>query len=375
VKRIFIILSTLLLVVAVGFSCWAGTGTKEKGQEELKKVRVAMIPFFDYQFWAVAKELGWDKDLGLDLELTWLTQSGPSIQALANGSVDVVNTCVVCNYPFYESVPNLITFLNTEQFKGFIVIGRVGQSKSYDDFLAELGDPKEAMKATIMQLKGATMPMYKPNYMALLRGMLEQVGLVPEDVNIINFPDDEKAALAMLGGTGDFYMGGLPSEINLMMNHPDRFQRIGGTEILGPGGLWYSNVASTKEWLAENEDTALRIMAMSYRYNRYVNEDPDKVLPIVVDSINAHSGVSTDNEEIKFIFSTFLEFRTYQDEKEVTFNPDSPLYWKIYADYYAEKSTDLPPGADIHARHPLDEYFEKFLARKDLLKWVDRQLD
>ena len=28
-------------------------------------VRVGMTPFFDYQFWAVAKEFGWDKELGL----------------------------------------------------------------------------------------------------------------------------------------------------------------------------------------------------------------------------------------------------------------------------------------------------------------------
>jgi ABC-type nitrate/sulfonate/bicarbonate transport system substrate-binding protein len=374
VKKSSTILIVLLLVFTVSSFWWASGGSKEEVGKELTKVRVANIPFFDYQFIAVAKEFGWDKELGLDLEVTWLTQSGPSIQALANGSIDIVPGCVVCSFPFYESVPSLVSFLTTEQFKGFIVIGRRGKSKPYEDFLKELGDPEEAKKATIMQLVGSTMPMYSPNYMPLLKGMLEQVGLEPDVVNTINFPDDEKSAIAMLGGTGDFYMGGLPAEINLMMNHPDRFQRIGGTEILGPAGLWYSNYSSTKEWLAENEDAALRIIAMSYRYNRYVNEDPDKVLPIVVETLNAHSGVATDNEEIKFIFETFLDFRDYQREKEETYNPNSPLYWKVYADYYAERS-ELPPNTDIVDRNPLDEWFNKFLARKDLLKWVDRPLD
>jgi len=86
-------------------------------------------------------------------------------------------------------------------------------------------------------------------------------------------------------------MGGLPSEINLLMNHPDQFKLIGGAEILGPAGLWYSNVASTQKWLAANEDTALKIMAMSYRYNRYVLEKIDVVMPIVVKAMNDHSGV------------------------------------------------------------------------------------
>src|SRR3990172_9998442 len=94
------------------------------------------------------------------------------------------------------------------------------------------------------------------------------------DVTIINLPDDEKAALAFIGGTGDFYMGGLPSEINILQNHGDEFELIGGSEILGPAGLWYSQVASSADWLAANEDVALKLMALSYRFNRYVNEQP-----------------------------------------------------------------------------------------------------
>src|SRR5512135_2676772 len=252
-------------------------------------VRVGMTPFFDYQFWSVAKEFGWDKDLGLDLQFTWLTQSGPSIEALANGSLDTVNTCVVCNFPFYESVPDMQDFLTVNQFKGFVVIGRQGKSKSYQEFLTELGDPTKARLATIEQFKGKTFPEYLANYEPLLTATLEQGNMKLTDIKTVNFPDDEKAALAMIGGTGDFYMGGLPSEINLLQNHPDLFKLIGGAEILGPAGLWYSNIAANKQWLADNEDAALRLMAMSYRYNRYVQEQSDTIMPIVADAMNAHS--------------------------------------------------------------------------------------
>ena len=47
---------------------------------------------------------------------------------------------------------------------------------------------------------------------------------------------NEKAALAMIGGEGDFYIGGLPSETNLLQNHPEDFKLIGGAE--DPWSSW-----------------------------------------------------------------------------------------------------------------------------------------
>jgi ABC-type nitrate/sulfonate/bicarbonate transport system substrate-binding protein len=333
-----------------------------------------MTPFFDYQFFSVAKQFGWDKELGLDLQFTWLTQSGPSIQALANGSLDTVNTCVVCNFPFYESVPDMQDFLTVNQFKGFVVLGRQGQSKSYDEFLKELNDPAKAQKATIEQFRGKTFPEYLANYEPLLTAVLGQADMKITDIKTVNFADDEKAALAMIGGTGDFYMGGLPSEINLLQNHPDQFKLIGGAEILGPAGLWYSNVASSKQWLEKNPEAALRLMAMSYRYNRYVQEQSDTIMPIVADAMNAHSGVATPAKDLKFIFDTFLSFRTYQQDKETAFNPTSPLFWENSAKYYVKNSKDLPAGADYNKQNPLNDWFNQFLQRKDLLGWVDAPL-
>lgn len=350
-------------------------GASSVHAQEQTVVRVGMTPFFDYQFFSVAKEYGWDKELGLDFQFEWLTQSGPSIQALTNGSLDTVNTCVVCNYPFYESVPEMQNFLTVNQFKGFVVIGRIGQSKTYEELLTELGNADDAKNAAIEQMKGKTFPVYLANYQPLITAVVEQAGLSFDDVQTINFADDEKAALAFISGEGDFYIGGLPSEINLLMNHSDQFQLIGGAEILGPAGLWYSNVASTEDWLAENEDTALKITAMSYRYNRFVQEKIDEILPIVVTAMNAHSGVATDAESLKFIFDEFLDFRTYQQDGETTYNPASPLFWETSAKYYVAKSAELPEGADFARNNPLNDWYKKFIAREDLLAWVDRPLD
>lgn len=343
--------------------------------KETYTVRVGRTPFFDYQFFEIAQSFGWDDELGIKFEDTWLTQSGPSMQALANGSIDLAGSCIVCNYPFYESIPELRNFMTVNQFKGFVVIGRQGQSKSYAEFMAELNDPEAAQNAAIQQLKGKTFPIYEANYLPLLTAVLEQGGLTIGDIKTINFPDDEKAALAVIGGEGDFYIGGLPSEINLLQNHPEDFKLIGGSEILGPAGLWYSNITATESWLAENEEAALRVMAMAYRYNRYVQEDIGKILPLVAEAMNAHSGVATPVEDLKFIFDTFLDFRTYQQDAETCYNPESDLYWEDSAAYYVAKSAELPKDADFKLQNPLNEWFQKFLARQDLLDWVDKPLD
>jgi ABC-type nitrate/sulfonate/bicarbonate transport system substrate-binding protein len=362
----------LLLLSLVLVACQTAEPEEEM---ETYTVRVGRTPFFDYQFFEIAQEFGWDEELGIVFEDTWLTQSGPAMQALANGSIDMAGSCIVCNYPFYESIPELRNFNTVNQFKGFVVLGRQGASKSYDEFMTELNDPEKAKVAAIQQLEGKTFPIYEANYLPLLTAVLEQGGLTIDDINTINFPDDEKAALAMIGGEGDFYIGGLPSEINLLMNHPEDFKLIGGSEILGPAGLWYSNITANEQWLEENEEAALRITAMAYRFNRYIQEDIDKVLPLVTEAMNAHSGVATTVEDLKFIFDNFLEFRTYQQDAETTYNPESDLYWEDSAAYYVAKSAELPAGADYKLQNPLNEWFEKFMAREDLLEWVDAPLE
>jgi ABC-type nitrate/sulfonate/bicarbonate transport system substrate-binding protein len=367
-KIIFFLLLLSLVLVA----CQTAEPEEEM---ETYTVRVGRTPFFDYQFFEIAQEFGWDEELGIVFEDTWLTQSGPAMQALANGSIDMAGSCIVCNYPFYESIPELRNFNTVNQFKGFVVLGRQGASKSYDEFMTELNDPEKAKVAAIQQLEGKTFPIYEANYLPLLTAVLEQGGLTIDDINTINFPDDEKAALAMIGGEGDFYIGGLPSEINLLMNHPEDFKLIGGSEILGPAGLWYSNITANEQWLEENEEAALRITAMAYRFNRYIQEDIDKVLPLVTEAMNAHSGVATTVEDLKFIFDNFLEFRTYQQDAETTYNPESDLYWEDSAAYYVAKSAELPAGADYKLQNPLNEWFEKFMAREDLLEWVDAPLE
>ena len=51
------------------------------------------------------------------------------------------------------------------------------------------------------------------------------------------------------------------------------------------------------------------------------------------------------------------------------------MFWENSAKYYVAKSTELPKGADYAAKNPLNDWYKKFVARADLLTWVDTPLD
>jgi hypothetical protein len=93
----------------------------------------------------------------------------------------------------------------------------------------------------------------------------------------------------------------------------------------------------------------------------------------VIEAMNAHSGVA--RPKIQYTFDTFLDFRTYQQDQETAFNPESGLFWEQSAQYYVERSQDLPEGADYLLVNPLNEWFEQFLAQQELLDWVDAPLE
>lgn len=342
-------------------------------------VRVGQAPFFDHQWIPVAKEFGWDHELGIDMEFITLAQTGQAVQALVSGSVDVIPACVVCHFAFRESVPDLTTIFTENQFAGFLFIGRKGGPlKTYWEFLDELGDPEAAKEATLLQLKGTTWPVYRANYDPLIGSALSQVGLTLDDINEINFADDEKAALAFIGGTGDVFTGSLPQESRMLLDMPDQFVNLGGAEILGPAGLWYSNIAALRPWILENKEVVLKLTAMSYRYNRYLEEDPDAVLPIVVRVINDMTGSTNTVKDVKQIFDAFLDFRTWQRERDETYNPDSIYYWRLSADHFVQQSIEqgtYPAHGEYLSVNIQEDLFKEFLQRQDLLDWVDAPLD
>lgn len=375
VNRLVAVLTVVLAAAALTACGSDGSSKSDDSSSGVKEVTVGMTPYLDYMLWPVAKKLGLDKEQGINLKFTWLAQVGPSIQALRRGSIDVVDTCTACNFPYYKTVPSLRDFHINAQFKGFILIGRKGEAPSYQELIDAGRTPEQARQEIFRYVKGKTFTVHKPVYEALIDGMLENAGLTASDIKIVDLPDDSKAANAFLGGTGDFYMGSLPQETNLLLRHGDKVVNMGGTEILGPAGLWYSTSATESDTVSDDPATLKKLIAIWYRAAAYLNQHQAQAIPIIREAINAHAGSAFSEDEIKINLKQFLSFPTLDKAAKTVYEPSSPLYWKRSLDYYEtqnKKSGDLEGDVDTSQFNVEEQLFRQVESDHKLRAWINK---
>jgi hypothetical protein len=324
--------------------------------------------------WLVAHELGIDSQFGLDIQATTLQTPQLAGPQLRRGDLDVAYSCQACNFPILKQIPDLRDWMITNQFKGFAVIGRKGQFRPYDQIANRVG-AAGARKATLRQFLDNEFVMVSANFKALLDGALKEVGLDPSKVKIVDFADDSKAALAFIRGTGDFYMGSLPQETKMLQDFPDKFAKVGGHEILGSGGLWYSSAIALQPWLNENQDTALKLMGVWYRTMRYLKERQGETVPLMTKYINERTASKFKPETVKFLINNLIGFATLQQAATSTFNPSSNAYNVKSVNHYAKGNVKVLPS-DYKASTYFTEgaWFKKFQARSDLVKKVNAPL-
>jgi ABC-type nitrate/sulfonate/bicarbonate transport system substrate-binding protein len=345
-------------------------------EEELTVVKLGVSPYFDYQPFTGAHELGLDRELGLELELIPMTSDITGIRAMETGDLDITTGSVDVIVSLVPQAPDLVTYLNICQFKGFQVIGRRGQVKTFDQILEEKGgDWKAAQRAVYAQLEGKTMCIVKVQFEAMVTAMLGNADLTMDDVTVLDFADDAKSGAAFMRGEGDFYVGSLPQQMK-MLKEPE-FIAVAGSETIGPSGLWFSNSFALKDYVDENPDIILKLAAINYRIIRYMREKPDMVLGKQVDYLNKIAGVNLTVDDAKQIMSDFIDFETWQNSKETVYNSDSPLYWKISVDHYIKHNEDLgniEKGVVTSDFVIQEEIFNKLLKDKELMDWINKPL-
>ncbi|MBB3594914.1 ABC-type nitrate/sulfonate/bicarbonate transport system substrate-binding protein [Rhizobium sp. BK529] len=362
-----------ILKVLTGIAVSAGMlfAANAANAEELKTVKIGITPYFDYMPWVLAKDMGLDQQLGLNFELVTVATTPQGVAAMRQGSVDVVSSCHVCDFPLYKSVPSLRSWLITDQFKGFIIIGRTG-TETYESVVAG-SDPQLAKEKILKGFSGKTFALMPASFRPLLSSALSQVGMKYEDVKILEFGDDAAAALAFQRGEGDYYMGSLTQEIKLLAR-PDKYVNVGGQEILGPAGLWYSTMVSSQEWLNANEDTVLKMSAIWSRLARYMNEKYDETAPKLIAVNNERAAASFTPEDFKIMFG-LLTFPTLDVAGKTVFNPESDLYWKRSVSFYEQKNaSDLPAGVKADDKALEEVYFQKLKANAKLVEWINAPL-
>ncbi len=269
-------------------------------------------------------------------------------------------------------MPALRTWIILDQFKGFIVVGRKGKTETYKELSAKIG-PEKAKEQILQSIRGKTFVVNPTNFLSLVKAAIGQIGMTLDDVKIAEFPDDAKAALAFETGLGDFYMGSLPQEAKLL-SQPDQYVDVGGHEVLGNAGLWFSSTVGLAPWLDENKETVMKLLAIWYRTVRYIDEKPDSVIPAWTKRINQQAAAAFTEDEMRGILK-LLYHPNIEDAKKTFYNKDSDLYWKRSVDYYVPQNADKLPADFSTGKYNIEEsLFTEFTKRSDLVAWVNSPL-
>lgn len=339
---------------------------------ELKTVRIGLTPVLDYQPWLMAHEMGLDHELGINIEPISVTSTGNGISALRQGSLDLTVSAQVSAFSFYKAVPSLRTWIVLNQFKGFIIVGRKGQTETYASLVDKLG-PEKAKEQILRAMKGKKFAIDPANYRSLAKAALGQVGLTLDDVQLIEFADSAKAGLAFESGVGDYFMGNLPTEAKLL-SQPDRYVSVGGHEILGPAGLWYSSMVALDPWLASNKDTVMKLIAIWYRVSRYIAERNDQIMPAWQRIINERASAAFSLDDMRRI-TGLMWYPSIAQSQETVFNPSSDLYWRKSMDYYVPQNKDKLPDDFGGDKYNYEEvYFHALLKDPALIQWINAPL-
>lgn len=317
-KRILALILALVLLIGVSASA------------ENIKVRVGTTPYPMYVIWKIADELGIDDEFGIDLELFPFTGTAQGAQACAGrGEVDITASCVAEHLTSIVGAPNLVNFSPLGFFKGFFYIGREKDMVPFDQLVAEKG-LEAAKEERLNAFKGKAFCAI-PQRKALILDTIAQVGLKESDITLLNFADDQKAAAAFLAGDGDFYIGSLPQQKALLKE--EGFVNAGGSELLGPAGLWFDTMMTTEEFIKNNPDTCKKLLGVFYSAVYEFYKDPKAVAPIAAKYLTETSG-SVYTEEDWLDMQCNYDFLVKLDEaKEGFFNPESGEYWRISVDY------------------------------------------
>ncbi len=372
-KFLFVLLGVFLLMLACQFVFAEGA----EEEEQITKVRIAVLPYFDCMHLVVAPKLGMDEELGLDFEFVPFTDQPTAIRAMVRGEVDVIEGGLMSSIPLYPEVPDLRFFFTNNQFKGFMVVGRKGQVKTFEELLKEKnGDFSAAQRAVFEQMRGKMFCLTVVNNLPTVAAMLDNVGMSVDDVEVKDFANPTLAANAIIRGVGDFYVGSLPQEMKLL-KMKDQFVNVASGEVLGPAGQWFSNTYALEKYVRKNYDVILKLTAINYRVIRYMHEKQDETLSVQIDYLNEHAATALTLEDAKFMFNNLLDFQTLESSQEKVYNPDSAVYWKKGFDFYVKKNEKLekiPAGFPAEKCVIQEEIFHELLQDEKLINWINSPL-
>ena len=319
----------------------AAETTAEEGK--IQKVRLGTLPVQDDILPILWKMKGWDKEIGLDVELIYM-KFWPEVQtALATGAYEMSLGIPVISMALQEKQPEgvllggLLTFDN-----GFALMIRPGEFKTLEQVAEELGvskHSKEAVVATASQLKGKRIfAASNTDLEMVILDFIKKAGMKPSDITIIDMTDIDYIS-AFLGGEGDGAVVGIGDRYGLKKK--GMVEMVTGYDMAD--AFFGVYLATTRDYYEKNTDVVIKVHYLWYKMVNWVNENLDEAAEIITKEIASRGQIVTV-AEYKELWNNFEHFYPNIEAMRLTeLNPESLFNQQRYNDaandYYSRTGT------------------------------------
>jgi len=257
--------------------------------KDLKKLRVAVMPFFLSAPVDYIKEQGWDKEAGLDIETVMFSNGATMNEALAPKLWDVAPTGGAAIFGVAAFGATFIAdFVDGTGGNELWVRADsdIVQTKGFNPtFPTLLGSPDSVKGKTLLYTAGTTSQMTAVKY-------LEAIGVKNEDVNMVHleFPQVYQGFLA---GTGD--VASMVSPYVFMA--PDQgWVQAASLKSLG-ASLYETVIAAPDAYKNMKEELAI-FLKLLYKANAALESDKDLKFK-VVKSWYEKNGTQTSDDKVQ----------------------------------------------------------------------------
>ena len=342
-------------------------------------IRIGATPSYDDRLWSYANSIGMDDRIGLDLQIIPFV-SIPYVQ-LQTDEIDMLFSCQICYGTIIEEFPEYRNYLITNQYQGFVLIGRDGETVVYEEALERNGGDEEAAMAELAEsFRGKQFVKTEGFPTTFERGLLENIGMEFEDVEFKYYPTMEAMNFSYLNGEADYYTGNLSAQARMLYSEElaGDYVVAAPLELFGPSAILYSTEGVRADWLEENPETVLRSLAVWYRAARYLEEFPEIVGEFVGEEARDQTGGTSLGAFITSRIMTELNyFPLLEDAKDYMFTPGEITYFgNVVADSFEAGREEgyIAEGVEWQDYEVSGDWFNRLLEREDLVAWINAPL-
>lgn len=334
-----IILAILLIAVVIAGLYFYKTRTNPTDKTAdipLSVVKFGMLPYGDHSQAIIGYKQGWFKEVGIDLKYDLIKIEGV-VPSLSSNRFDVVSTPPGILITSYDNSKDLCSFALADVFQGYALMAQPdGNYKSVDDFRKEGLSDAEAIKATVLQLKGKTFAF--PSETAIkpfIDILLEKSGLKRTDFKSL-VQDDPLNVNSMRSKQADFQVGGVPSRISLQKEgFKPLISSIDIVKAANPSpdskelaSVFQDGWAIKKDFYKNHKDIVLRMASVNFRINDFIVKSPDSALSLHMPYLSQITGEKFSVKDGEIIYSSLDPFFTFDAQKSWFHDPKDPLYYK-----------------------------------------------